>query len=407
MKRIHILNMNNYVKPDVQSLITQSTKWITNGADNTYFYTIEAAYIGSPTNQSIIDNYVNYILGDGLTDENGLQNIESIFSEEDQRLAITDFKIHGACALQVIYNFGGGVSKLYYVPTKSIAVNKEPDITDDVKSYWYSFDWRFRTKYRPMEIPAFGCGDGLETELLYIKRHSPQPVYALPDWQSGVQYCQTEEELSNYYVSHIKNNFSAGKIVNINQGGTDSEEAMEEAERSINAKLTGSSNAGTTIVSFNDNVDNRTTVDTIEITDAYSQFQFISTECRTMIMMAHKVNDPSLFGLPMPSGFSSAAEQMIQSLKVLYRSQINPSRRLLIKGLEPVFKKNNVSTKLAFTDFEELRVETIQPTTTTPTQMSFDDMTPPFHENCKCMLVDGEIVTNGETCDYCLDKINN
>jgi len=130
-----------------------------------------------------------------------------------------------------------------------------------------------------------------------------------------------------------------------------------EAERSIINKVTGSNNAGNLIVSFNDNYENRTTVDSIEITDAYSQFQFLSAECLEKIMLSHKVNDRGLFGLPMPSGFSSVAEQQIQSLKILYRSQINPSRKILTQGLEKAFKKNNPNVKLKFEDYEELRVE--------------------------------------------------
>lgn len=355
-KRIHV-KMNNYVRVDTQTLLNQSTKWLTNGVDNLQFLLVENAYIGSPTNTAIIDNFVNYVLGEGLNDKNNLIDVKSIISEEDLRNAVLDYKIQGACSLQVIYNFGGKVAKLYYVPVKSLAVNKEPDITDEVTSYWYSFDWRYKTKYRPVQIPAFGYGQNYETEILYIKRHSFQPVYTLPDWQSGIQYCQTEEELSNYYRSHIKNNFSAGKIVNINQGGTDSEEAMDEAKSAILNNLTGSSNAGATIVSFNDNYENRTTVDTIEVTDAYSQFQFLSNECRTMIMMAHKVNDPSLFGLPLPSGFSSAADQMAQSLKIFYRSQIKPARAILLEGLEKAFKTINPNCELEFIDYEELRIQ--------------------------------------------------
>ena len=187
MKRLHFIEMNKYVKVDIQSLLISSNKWITNGADNSYFYAVEDAYLGSPTNQAIIDNFTDYILADGLIDENGLVDIEKILDEEDLRNAVTDFKMQGACAFQVIYNFGGQVSKLYYVPTKSLAVNKEPDITDEVTSYWYSFDWRFRTRYKPTQIPAFGYGNGLETEILYIKRQSAQPVYALPDWKSGIK----------------------------------------------------------------------------------------------------------------------------------------------------------------------------------------------------------------------------
>jgi len=364
MKRIHLLEMNKYVKVDIQSLLISSRKWITNGPDNSYFYTVEDAYLGSPTNQSIIDNFTNYILGEGLEDVSGSIDITSILGEEDLRNAVTDFKMQGACAFQVIYNFGGNLSKLYYVPTKSIAVNKEADITDDVKSYWYSFDWRFVTKYKPFEYPALGCGNGFETEILYIKRQSAQPVYALPDWQSGIQYCQTEEELSNYYNKHIKNNFSAGKIININQGTTDSEEAMEETEAAILRKVSGSNSAGNVIISFNDNKDNATTVDSIEITDAYSQFQFLSQECLEKIMLSHKVNDKSLFGLPMASGFSSVAEQMVQSLKILYRSQINPMRKILTANLERAFKKNNPNVKLEFKNYEELTVQPkVEPTT--------------------------------------------
>ncbi|MGL5052555.1 MAG: hypothetical protein ACRC5W_03060, partial [Cetobacterium sp.] len=166
------------------------------------------------------------------------------------------------------------------------------------------------------------------------------------------------EELSNYYNKHIKNNFSAGKIININQGTTDSEEAMEEAEEAILRKVTGSNAAGNTVVSFNDNYENRTTVESIEITDAYSQFQFLSLECLEKIMLSHKVNDKALFGLPMPSGFSSVAEQMVQSLKILYRSQINPMRKILTSSLDKVFKKTNPNVKLVFKDYEELRVTT-------------------------------------------------
>jgi len=32
--------------------------------------------------------------------------------------------------------------------------------------------------------------------------------------------------------------------------------------------------------------------------------------------------------------------------------------------------------------------------------------TPPYHDNCNCQLVNGEVITNGETCDYCLEQVN-
>lgn len=32
---------------------------------------------------------------------------------------------------------------------------------------------------------------------------------------------------------------------------------------------------------------------------------------------------------------------------------------------------------------------------------------PPFHDNCKCSIVDGELVTDAEVCEYCLEQENN
>ena len=379
--RIKVLNLNNYVKPDPHTLVTQSNKYVTNGPDNSYFYYVENRYLGSPTNQSIIDNYVNYILGNGLVDTSGTINIDEILDEEEMRMIANDFKTQGNCAVQIVYAKGREkkIAQMLYVPTKSIAIHKQDDITDEIEKYWYCFDWQNKTKFKPYTVPAFGFGENNESEILYIKRQSPQPLFALPDYQSGLQYCEVQEELSNYYANHIKNNFSAGKIINVNEGIPDTDEAQDEAEAAILAKVRGTSAAGNIIVSFNSNKENATTVENIEITDAYQQFETLSKEAQTNIMLAHKVNDPGLFGLPMPSGFSSQAEQTVQSLKILYRSQINPMRKILTKGLEKALKINSPSVKLEFVDFEELRVQEVQPTATTvstqmaaPKRVSFD-----------------------------------
>jgi len=364
MKKLTSVNLNNYVKPNPHVLVKQHNKYVTNGVDNNYFYYVENCYLGSPTNQAIIDNFSNYIMGDGLFDTSNTINLENILSEEDLRNFVTDFKTQGAGVLQVIYSYSleKRVAKLVYLPTKSIAIVNQKDLSDEIERYWYCFDWKNKNTFKPYQVPAFGYGENNETEILYIRRQSPQPLFALPDYQSGLQFCETEEQMSNYYINHIKNNFSAGKIVNVYQGKEWTDEAQAEAQAAILSKVEGTSVAGTTIISFNDSVEAKTTVESIEITDAYQQFETLSSESREKIMLAHKVNDPALFGLPMPSGFSSQAEQMVQSLKILYRSQINPMRKIITKGIEKALKLNDPNIKLEFQDYEELRVQTNTPT---------------------------------------------
>ena len=354
-KNVMVLQMNNYVKPNPSQLLTQSGKHVTNGIDNSYFYEVEDRYLGSPTNQAVIDSYANFIYGEGLIAIGA--NLSDYISKSDIRLLIKDLKMQGAFCIQVIYNESRtAIAKLHHITVKSIAIDKQQDISDDPTGYWYSFDWRNKSKFKPQFIPAFGMSEEL-TELAYFRIPSPQPLFSLPDYQSGLQYCQLEEELSNFYINHVKNNFSAGKIVNVNQGIPETDEAQEEAERAILSKVKGTSNAGNIIISFNDNKENATTVDSVEITNAYEQFSALSIEARDKILMAHKVVNPILFGVKDGGGLGNNADEMTVALKTLYRSQINPMREIFIDGLEEVFKFNGGSLKFEFIDFEELTIK--------------------------------------------------
>jgi len=361
---IKSVKLNSFTRPNPTNLITQANRYITNGPDNQYFYYVEDLYISSPTNQAIIDNMTNYILGEGLIDENGL-DIESILSEEDLRCAIQDFKTYGSCVLQVIYSFLPikKIAKLVYIPTKSVAIAKQDDLSQDIQGYYYCFDWRAKSKYRPYYVPAFGYGENNETELLRILRPSGQPLFPLSDWVSANQWCEVEGEMSNFCINHIQKSFSVAKIININKGTAGlSDDDLEETKRAIISELTGS-DGERVVVSFNENKEQETTIQDVQIQDAYQQFDGLSKQAEDKILRAHKITSPSLFGMDKSTGFSSNAEEMAMALKILYRSQVNPTRKILIKALEDALKING-DYKLKFEDFPELRTDNIEPTNT-------------------------------------------
>ena len=354
MKKIQAHSLNNYVKPDERIVLTNTGKYLTHGQDNSYYQYVEERYIGSPTNNAVIDAYCSYIYGEGL--ESNIE-IDKIISKNDVRLAIKDLKMHGQYTLQVVYTKDKkNIAKLYHIPVKQIAVDRPAEITDPIENFWYCFDWRYQTKYRPRLVPAFGTTSGKETEIAFVRTPSCEPIYSLPDYQSALQYCDLEEELSNFYNSHVKNKFSAGTIININQG-FDTPEEQEEAERSILAKTTGSSNAGTVIISVNDNKENATTVEQIIIPDAYGQYEWLSNESRDKILMAHKVVNPILFGIKDGAGLGNNADEMQVALKTLYRSQIKPTREIFLDGLINILSYGGIEPEIAFKDFEELIVK--------------------------------------------------
>ena len=57
----------------------------------------------------------------------------------------------------------------------------------------------------------------------------------------------------------------------------------------IKRKLTGSSNAGEVIVSFNSSKEYNTKVDRIEVSDAHSQYNWLCEFARDQICVSHKV----------------------------------------------------------------------------------------------------------------------
>lgn len=369
--------LNKYTKPDPKRLLQQTgLSWVTNETDNKYFYRVEDAYMGSPTATAIIDNLCTYIKGEELVIKGTNTPIYNIIPEMDLDLMIKDFVVQGAIASQVVFtkasllpNMTPQVANIFHMPVKSVAYNRMPDIRDEVDGYWVCEDWRLKYQFIPYFVPRFGYGEGVEpSELFYSRIPSSQPLFSLPSYDAGLQYMELEQELSNFFINHVQNKFQPSSIINVNKGIPDDPELMRKQAQDMLDSVQGTSNAGNIIVSFNQSKENETTVTNFPVIDAYEQYQFLSNEARTQIMLSFKINDPALFGLPMPSGFSSVADQIVTSLKVLYRSQIKPMRRFIIRHLEEILNRYNTGEKieLEFVDFEELRVEK-QPAST-PTQ---------------------------------------
>ena len=84
-----------------------------------------------------------------------------------------------------------------------------------------------------------------------------------------------EEEISNYYINHIKNGLSFGYIINIPDGNSLTPEEKDMLEAKIKNKLVGSSNAGKFVLSFNGR-DAEITVTPLQVNDAHKQWEYLT-----------------------------------------------------------------------------------------------------------------------------------
>tara|TARA_R110000851_G_scaffold116880_1_gene243347 strand:+ start:3215 stop:5179 length:1965 start_codon:yes stop_codon:yes gene_type:complete len=368
---IKLIELGSYVRPEVKEYYGKD--WVLNGENNSYPQYVIDRRIGSPTNGAIIEVFCELMFGKGLsigdTDE-VYEALSEIFPKTEQRKCLSDFKTFGYYFMQILRGKGTEkkIAKILHLPVEKMGRDKM-DEEGDINGAWYCEDWTSIHKNKPEFIPEF---KGELTESRMVKSVVPhqqgQTYFSLPSYVQGLQYAEMEEEISNYCINHIKNGLSFGYIINFNNGGALTSGQKNDVETMIKEKLTGSNNAGKFILSFNDSKDVEVTVVPLEVSDAHSQWEFLTKLSSEKIVTSHGAF-PALFGLQTSSGFSSNAEELDVQSKLVQDYQINPKQLFFIDELVDLLKINNLDTDLKFiplrdnynsTEEEEIEVPIVE-----------------------------------------------
>lgn len=350
------VKMSKYLPVDVKPVLTK--KWIENGINNSNFKIYDDAYDDSPTNSSIINAFVSYVYGEGLIDKNGT-DLHKYISKEDILLICYDMVKYGGYSLQAVW-LANKVIAFERIAINKLAINYQtPSMKID--GYWYSFDWVKKSTFKPKLYPKY-TGEFKENgvEVLYVKRPSSESFFPIPAYLSGIHWAQVEGELSNTAKCFLENSRSFLTVINVNNGAEPDEEIAKEKAKRIREKVTGSSNAGASYVSFNDGAEDAMVIDQMHPPEINQQNVFFSEEAERAIIKAHSA-PPILFsGSNGGTGFSSNAEEREVALNDLYRRHINPLREMILDGLKMIFK--NIDSEI-IPDFKDFRSEKALETT--------------------------------------------
>ena len=348
--------MNNYVRP--QLVENKSKDWVLNGKNNSFYQYIIDRNNGSPTNAAINNSYSNLIYGKGLYMKSGTANdwivFMTSFRPKEIRKIVSDFQIFGEGSFQKVKAKGKKEFPYFYHLPKQRVAPQIANEDEEIEGYWYSRDWakQFKEENKPEYFRAFGTSKD-DTEIYNIKPYKAGKEYfSDPDYLAGLPYAEMEEEISNYYVSHIKNGLSFGYIINIPDGNSLGPEEKDELERKIKSKLVGSSNAGKFVLSFNGR-DAEITVTPLQVNDAHKQWQYLTQEARQQLLTAHLCTSSSLVGVNNSSGFSSTADEMDMAESQLMKRVIAPKQNYIIEALEDVAKYMDLNLELGFKPLTE------------------------------------------------------
>lgn len=351
-----LIPLNSYIRPKL--IENKSKNWVLNGVNNEFYQYIIDRYNGSPTNSAIIDSYIDLMIGKGIDarNKNLTQWVEfkRVLSNGDLRKLIADFVIFNESSFHILKTKDGkGLGGLYHLPVQMTApslVNSDYEID----SYWFCRDFKNTYKNKPIQYPALGYEESEKEHIYKLKPYKAGKEYfADPAYLSALPYCEMEEEIANYYISHIKNGLSFGYIINIPNGKNLTEEQQDELEKKIKSKLTGSQNAGKLILSFNDSDGQAITVDVIQLNDSHKQWQYLTSESRQQIMTSHRVTSPMLFGIKDSTGLGNNANELDVAENQLYKRVIQPKQEVFLEGLKEILTFHNINLDLYFRPLTE------------------------------------------------------
>jgi hypothetical protein len=353
---VHILNLSAYTTPVIQE--SKRDAWVDFGESNNYYQFLLDRYTNSTTNSAIINNISRLIYGRGLSavdasrKPNEYAQAMALFNKDCLRKIAIDRKMLGQFAIQVHYNDKHDkILKAFHMPVNLLRAEK-CNKDGEIEAYYYSDDWTDVKKYPPTRIPAYGYSKD-KIEILFSKPYAVgMKYYSYVDYNGAVPYALLEEEIADYLINEVQNGFSGTKVVNFNNG-VPTEEQQSIITNKVLSKLTGSKGQKV-IVAFNDNMDTRTTVDDLPLTDAPEHYTYLSEECMRKIMLGHNVTSPLLFGIAGANGFSSNADELQNSFILFNNMVIKPLQDEILEALDTILSFNGISLNLFFKTLKPL-----------------------------------------------------
>jgi hypothetical protein len=334
-----IVNVNNNQLPIIQEDTRTRYTWIPFGVygQDDFFDAMITAYNVSTTNAASIEGIADLIFGKGVYSKNEAFNetLQRLIPQEELKRVAFDLKLFGNAAFQVYWDdTHTKIKKMYHIPVQTLRAEKLYG-NPKIENYYYCTDWNDNRKVKEKKkIPAFETSNE-KLEILYIKNYCPGLYYySLPDWISSLQLSISEGEIANLHYNNITNGFLPAVMINFNNGVPAPEE-RETIEDLIQAKFTGTDNAGRFMVSFNDDVNTKPTIDTINVENLHEKYDYVADYVQDRILVSHRVTSPLLFGIRTKNnGFSSQSEEMKTAFSIMQTMTIAPFQNLILNALD-------------------------------------------------------------------------
>lgn len=297
------------------------------GMNNNYPDYLIGLYNESPKHGAIIKSKTNYIFGQGWDGIEQKANVKGESWNQITKKCILDDELFGGYYLQIIYNLLGEVKDVYHLEYHKVRTNKEQN-EFQVKNDWSD------NKEKPRYYPAFNINDPVASQILFVKQYNPKSdIYPLPNYFQGLNYIESDVQVSRHILGNAKDGFVASTLINLN-GGEPAEEAKEAVERGIKKKFTGSE-GDRVVIMFNKSKDNSAEILPLSSTMLTKEdFTNVNNLIQQEIFACHQVTSPSLFGIK-TEGQLGGSTEIRDAYTIFSNTYVNERQQ----AIEEVFNK--------------------------------------------------------------------
>jgi hypothetical protein len=347
--------------------------WVNFGVNNLFpQYLRELAQTGA-VHGSLCISIGDMIAGKDLAAGVYQKRIDELNTYEVFYGCAHDYKKYGGFYIEVIYTYDReNVAKLRHIPFEECRLGIHGE-EEEITGVWHSNDWAAikRKRNKPEFIPLFNLAKKGEEprQIYYCYNYTGAQFYPRPDYYSAINSIELAKEISVYHINNIVNGLMPSFIVSMFQGAPDPEQ-QREMKRDWERELTGAKNAGKFIMTFNERDTPKPDITTFPLSDADKQYQFLSTESTSLIMVAHRVTTPLLFGIrDVATGFGSNKDEMAVGLEIFTNQVIEPAQRKLAKAFEAVLSWEMPGLNITVVPNTPLRMQATEPTPAAPVSM--------------------------------------
>ena len=359
-QNVRVLSLSSYEAPEVKEV--HNRDWVSWGDDNNYFGRLIDLDTSSPTNARCNNGIADMVFGRGIESTNSellpehYVRMKKLLRPREIKKVVIDRKKLGQAAIKLTYNRNKTkILKVSHFPMETLRAEKA-NSKGIIQAYYYHPKWSdAKPSDKPKRIPCFKHGSKSQREEIYVIKpyRSGFYYYSTPDYQACLQYADLECEVSNYHISNIQNGLAPSLFINFNNG-IPNEETQGAIERKINDKFSGSSNAGRTIIAFNESKETQAEIEAIHLPDAHAQYQFLSDEAREKIMLGHGIVSPILLGIKDNTGFGNNAEELRTASVLMDNVIIRPFQDGIIYGLTEILEFNKIYQDLYFVTLQPI-----------------------------------------------------